>query len=195
LFIPAAQADSSATVTVSLGPPQFINTLGELITPFGDLNGTPVNGQSESITVLFANREFIFSPGYDFDAGLVLQTSGVPCSGFFASGTGSFHRSANGAPLFSPIQLGSACGSNGELAVGIEFPPLTGPYSVYGFQFNVTYPDSPGGSIGQGDLLLSFDNPDPAVFIEPLPETATWTLLLAGIALLGLIRFRTSRAV
>jgi PEP-CTERM motif len=184
LFASSAHAD---TVTVDLGPPQYISSTGQLDIAFSDLNGTPLDGESQTITILFSGGEYLYTPdGYDFDTGLVLQTNGSDCPGF-ASGTGTF-LGADGTPLFAPIALGSAegCGSSGELALGIEFPPLSGPYSAYGFQFDVTYPDDPGATIAAGDLLISFDNPWPEVFVEPLPEPPTFVLLSAGLGVLGL---------
>jgi hypothetical protein len=178
-----AKADSVA-VTVDLGPPRFIGSPQEVRMMFGGLGGTPVSGQSQSINVLFANGEWIFGPSGPFDVVLNLSTGVAGCPGFM-NGTGSF-LAKDGTLLFNPIQLGSACSSNGSMAVGIISPPLTGPYSAYGFRFDVTYPTSPGRTVRDGELILSITDRSGGVFVEPLPEPGTLILLAAGLGILGL---------
>lgn len=172
----------TTTITVDLGPPRTILTPQQIDIPFADLGGMALNGETDTFDVLFSGGESIFTPdGTPFDTELAIDTPGSSCPGF-ASGTGTYLRK-NGAPLFTPITLGSAdsCGSTGEIITGIEFPPLSGPTGIYGFQFNVTLPDDPGATLGNGNLLISIDNPYPEVFIEPLPEPSSFSLLAMGL--------------
>ncbi len=190
-IVPIPSLADTTNITVDLGPPRAILTPQQITIPFGDLSGISLNGETDTFDVLFSGDESIFTPnGTQFDTELAIDTPGSNCPGF-AGGTGTYLGN-NGAPLFAPITLGSAdeCGSSGEIAVGIEFPPLDGRSSIYGFQFNVTLPDDPGATLGNGNLLISINDPNPELFIEPLPEPSTLSLLMVAlIGLLGLAAF------
>lgn len=186
-FASGARANSSATVVVDLGALQLIDTPTELVIPFGGLDGTLVSGQTEMVTVLFDSGESIeYLPPYiALNAGLVLGTN-VATYPEFASGTGTF-LAADGSDLFTPILLGSADeydptnpSGPGEISVGIEFPPTFTATGIYGFQFDVTYPDTPGVAVTSGELLLN---------VQPVPEPSALLLSAMGLAaLIGLAR-------
>jgi hypothetical protein len=189
LFASLARADSSTTITIDLGTSQLVNTTNELVIPFSGLNGTPVGGQTEMVTVLFDSGQSIeYMPPYlELNAGLRLNTNITPYPQF-ASGTGTF-LAADGSDLFTPIRLGSADCINrdgsGCLAVGIEFPPTFSPTDIYGFRFDITYPDTPGATVTSGDLLLN---------VQPVPEPSTLLLSVMGLAaLIGLRGQRETR--
>lgn len=182
-FSSLCRADSNTTITVDLGSATLSS--GQLAIPFSALNGTLVSGQSETVTVLFDGGQSIaYAPPYaSLSAALLIGTNLSPYPEF-AAGTGTF-LAANGSDLFTPIALGSADGTDGpngpgEMALLLAFPPPFTGANIYGFQFNIDFPDPPGVSVNSGEFLLN---------VEPVSEPSAFLLVLAGLsALVGLRR-------
>jgi hypothetical protein len=176
MFIPAAFADSSQTITINIG----VTPPGEdanIIIPFSNLSGTPLNGQSETINFVFTSPEYIPTLG-TLGAGMYLQTNEAYPG--FITGVG-YLIGANGEPMGAPIVLGSSDCSCGVTGTGIYPPPISTLTAVYGFQFDVTYPDSLGVIVGDGQLDINY---------TAVPEPSMWPMLLFGIALVVIFRFR-----
>lgn len=185
-FAGVARADSNTTIIVDLGT-SSLNS-GQLAIDFSNLNGTLVNGESETVTVLFESGQSIqyLLPYASLSAGLALGTNLSPYPQF-ASGTGTF-LAADGSDLFTPIALGSADGSDGpnrpgEIGLILAFAPDFNSTGIYGFQFNINFPDPPGVSVTSGQFLLD---------VEPMPEPSTLLLALMGLAAI-LILHRTKQ--
>ncbi len=176
-------ADSNQTVTVNLGPLQELQAQ-ELTVPFTNLSDTPLSGQTQTLTFQFANAKWIYEDEVPLFAGVILQTNDSTFPGF-ATGTGTFI-GQNGELLFAPIELGSADASNGSFIVGFT-PPLALNAAIYGFQFNITYPDTAGITINGGDLVISGDG----AYVTT-PEPALPLMLGFGLLCAVALKFRTA---
>lgn len=166
-----ARAGSIQTVTITLNDGSIKSGANIVRIPFTGLAGTPVAGESEIINFLFTNPIPQFGP---LGATLILQTN-EPFPGLmhgvgYISGIGTSG---------SPYGLGAADCSCGFTAVGF-YPTLTTLTEIYGFQFDVTYPDRTDVYIGDGQLAINY---------TATPEPATWgTLMLAMAVAMGLKR-------
>jgi len=130
-------------------------------TPFNDVNGVSLNGQSLSLNFVFTDNfiRLLPSPGFpqtavNFDISVALHTNANGLAGF-ASGTG-FIFDQTGQPLQAPVVLGSAASDDGAIFLGL-FPLLDeAPTNTrfYGFNMDITLPNNPGFEVTDEDLRL-----------------------------------------
>jgi hypothetical protein len=191
-----ARAD---TITV-----QLAQSGGEYVATFDSFNGTPLNGQTQSIDMMFANGQsfHIFndegnSSVLSFFGGLsvALQiTGGGVCPGDFLTGS-SYLLGQNGMPLVAPGPIESACGNSSSVYpagfVGVTPSPLTAlyaevggapaaPYTFYGVHFDLTYPNVPGATVSDGQMSVDLE--------AGVPEPSSFLLLAVGLGFLVLAR-------
>ena len=192
-----AEAD---TITV-----QLTQQSGQYVGTFGGLDGTPLNGQTQSIDMMFANGQsfYIFN---DFGNSSVLSifgglsvglqmTGGGVCPGDFLTGS-SYLLGQNGVPLVSPGPIESACANSSSVYpagfVGVTPSPLTAlyaevggaplaPYTFYGVHFDLTYPNVPGATVSDGQMRVDLE--------AGVPEPSSFFLLAVGLGFLVLARY------
>lgn len=162
---------------------------------FFDLAGTPLNGQTQSLTVVFANSKFLVDETFEFE--LYLNQSGglgtLPANGYAVSGyllNDSYEALGNathfprnlempaqiwpGWPFtldnqpFLPATVGFGQGLSGTIVDDIPGPDYSiDPLVFYGIHFDIELPDSPGTTlIGSRLLFANFDSP---ILISPDP--------------------------
>jgi len=172
ILVAHSTALNATPIGIMLGPTRVTPFFA---TPFNDVNGVSLNGQSLSLNFVFTDNFIRLLPpgglpqtGVDFDISLTLNTNvnGLPG---FGSGTG-FIVDQTGQPLEAPVDLGSAASDGG--AIFLDLFPLFGgaPANArfYGFHMNITLPNNPsfeithedlqflGGQIGAGDHVGQF---------------------------------------
>lgn len=130
-------------------------------TPFNDVNGVSLNGQSLSLNFLFTDNfiRLLPPPGFpqtavNFDISVALHTNVNGLAGF-GSGTG-FIFDQKGKPLQAPVVLGRAASDDGSIF--LDLFPLSGEAPAntrfYGFHMDITLPNNPGFEIMDEDLRL-----------------------------------------
>jgi hypothetical protein len=201
---------NAAPIEVSLGPPGTITSQTPL-SPFNELNGTLLNGQSLSVDFSFSNNEFarIFSvTSWDFLASIKLQTNGSGIVGFLG-GTGYLiDKQGNAIPGYGIT--GSASGDSGWMGISL-FPlvkdengtpntDLLRPFDFYGIHYDLTFPDVDDPSIYVTEGVFSLTDPDGHVFgVGPgiqrniVPDSGS-TLFLLGMGAALTIGFRARKA-
>jgi hypothetical protein len=130
-------------------------------TPFSDVNGVSLNGQSLSLNFVFTDNFIRLLPppgfpqtGMNFDISVTLHTNANGLPGF-GSGTGFIFDQA-GQPLEAPVDLGRAASDNGAIFLDL-FPLLDGAPAnarFFGFHMDITLPKNPGFEITEKDLRL-----------------------------------------
>lgn len=207
LLLASVISARAGMIGIDLGPSHTV-TSQTPPSPFADLNGTQLNGQSVSMDLSFLNSEFvrIFSvTSNSFQASIKLQTSISDFHGFL-DGTGYLiDINGNAIPGFGIT--GSASGSDGTLGISL-FPlfkdadgtpntDLLKPFDFYGIHYDLMFPDVANSAVivtgGQFSLL---SDPDGVFGIGPgiprniVPETGD-TLFLFGLGVLVSIGLRT----
>lgn len=157
----SASAASAAVVTRSF---EFFAT------NFGP--GAPLANVSGTFTITF-------DPALSVGAG-TLDTLSVPGLGLNAGNTGFTYSAVPGMPMFSALTVGGVVGGIGGVAAGANdfalsfMGPGTDPFSYLPLSFSYS---TAGGSVWAGDFQVS-----PAA---PVPEPATWAMMIAGFGLAG----------
>ena len=158
IFAAHSAALNATPIEITLGSARITPFFA---TPFNDVNGVSLNGQSLSLNFVFTDNfiRLLPPPGFpqtsvDFDISITLHTDahGVPG---FGSGTGFIFDQA-GQPLQAPVDLGSAASDSGAIFLGL-FPLLDrAPANAhfYGFHMDITLPNNPGCEITDEDLRL-----------------------------------------
>jgi hypothetical protein len=180
-------------ISIDLGSsPNITSYVG---TTFSDLNGTQLQGQTLSLDFNFANGKFarLFSiTNPTFELAITLQTSGSGVVGFL-DGTGSL-LDRSGQMLGSPVNLGSASGSDGSMIV-LMFPLLSGQFSTpldfFGVHTNLTLPNASSIMVtgGKFELISGTANSRDVFGIGPgvprdiVPESGS-TLMFFSLMLL-----------
>ena len=203
-----APADA-APIDVDLGPSHTV-TSQTLPSPFDELNGTTLDGQSVSVDFSFAHNEFarVFSvTSADFQASIKLQTNGLGFVGFL-EGTG-YLIDINGNPIPGYGITGSASGSNGWMAISL-FPllkdedgtpndDLLRPFDFYGVHYGLTFPDASssiyvtGGEFWLSDPSGGVFGVGPGIPRNVVPESGS-TVILLSLGLACTIGLRIWRA-
>ena len=210
LLVSFAKSANATPIEIDLGPPHTI-TSQTPSSPFEELNGTPLSGQTVSVDFSFSNNEFVrlFTiTSTTFDAFIKLQTNG---SGFlgFLEGTGYLvDMQGNAIPGFGIT--GSASGNDGSLAIGL-FPllkdedgtpntDLLRPLDFYGIHYDLSFPDVNDSSIHVigGEFTLISDaggvfGIGPGIPRDIVPDSGS-TLFLLGMGIGLAIGFRALRA-
>ncbi len=158
IFVAHGAALNATPIGISLGSARVTPFFA---TPFNDVNGVSLNGQSLSLNFVFTDNfiRLLPPPGFpqtavDFDISVTLRTNANGLPGF-GSGTG-FIFDQTGQPLQAPVVLGSAASENGEIFLGL-FPLLGGAPAnarFYGFHMDITLPNNPDFEITYEDLRL-----------------------------------------
>ena len=158
IFIAHSAALNATPIEIILGPSRITQSFD---TPFNDVNGVSLNGQSLSLNFVFTDNfiRLLPPPGFPqtsvyFDISVTLHTNANGLPGF-GSGTG-FIFDQTGQPLEAPVVLGSAASDNGAIFLGL-FPLLDGAPSnarFYGFHVDIALPNNPGCEITGEDLRL-----------------------------------------
>ncbi len=200
LFFCAARGVQATSIGIDLGPaPRVTSHVGA---SFHDIDGTMLQGQSLSLDLDWNDENFIrlFSiTDPSFAALLTLQTNGTSLVGFL-QGTG-YLLDQNGHAMTAPMDLGSASGDNGSLAVAL-FPLLSSasgaPLDFFGIHFDLLLPDRASIWLtgGELDLLAAGASPGdrfgvgPGVPTDIVPDFAG-TLLLAVIGFAAVLGIRS----
>lgn len=209
LLVSLARSAEATPILVDLGPSHTITSQTPL-SPFDELNGTPLSGQNVSVDFSFSNDEFVrlFSiTSTTFEAFIKLQTN---ASGFvgFLEGTGYLvDLDGNAIPGYGVT--GSASGSDGSMAIGL-FPllkdacgtpntDLLRPLDFYGVHFDLSFPDAnnPWIQVIGGEFTLISDargvfGIGPGIPTDVVPDSGS-TLLLFGIGLVLTLGFVAGR--
>jgi hypothetical protein len=158
IFVGHSVTLNAAPIGITLGPSRITPFF---TTPFSDVSGVSLNGQSLSLNFVFTDNfiRLLPPPGFpqtsvNFDISIALHTNvnGLPG---FGSGTG-FIFDQTGQPLEAPVVLGSAASDDGAIFLGL-FPLLDGAPAnarFYGFHMDITLPHNPGCEITDEDLRL-----------------------------------------
>lgn len=199
VLVACASYANATLIEVDLGPAPKITSQTPL-SPFGALNGTPLEGQSASVDFSFSHNEFVrlfTSTSPTFDALVTLQTNG---SGFlgFLEGTG-YLVDIDGKAIPGFGITGSSSGSDGSMALGLfpllndkdgtPNPNLLRPLDFYGIHFDWSFPDvnDPSIHVTGGEFTLISDAPGvfgigPGIPADVVPDYGS-TLFLLGIGL------------
>src|SRR5438477_12439167 len=121
IFVTHSAALNATPIGITLGSPRITPFFA---TPFNDVNGVSLNGQSLSLNFVFTDNfiRLLPSPGFpqtavNFDISVALHTNANGLAGS-ASGTG-FIFDQTGQPLQSPVVLGSAASDDGAIFRGL----------------------------------------------------------------------------
>ena len=127
--------------------------------PFNDVNGVSLHGQSLSVNFVFTDNfiRLLPPPGFpqtavNFDISVTLHTDANVLPGF-GSGTG-FIFDKTGQPMQAPEVLGSAASDHGAIFLGL-FPLFDGvPANAhfYGIHMDITLPNNPSFEITHEEL-------------------------------------------
>jgi hypothetical protein len=158
IFVAHGAALNATPIGITLGSSRITPFFA---TPFNDVNGISLHGQSLSLNFVFTDNfiRLLPPPGFpqtsmDFDISITLHTDAHGLPGF-GSGTG-FIFDQTGQPLEAPVVLGSAASDNGAIFLGL-FPLLDGAPAnahFYGFHMDIALPTNPGCEITGEDLRL-----------------------------------------
>jgi len=158
IFVCHSAALNATPIGITLGSTRITPFFA---TPFSDVSGVPLNGQSLSLNFVFTDNfiRLLPPPGFpqtavNFDISVTLHTNADGFPGF-GSGTG-FIFDQTGQPLQAPVVLGSAASDGGAIFLGL-LPLLDGAPAntrFYGFHMDITLPNNPGCEITDEDLRL-----------------------------------------
>lgn len=198
---------TSRAAVIDPGPSAiYTNTqLGPIA--FSDLNGTPVNGSTLSLDILFSSDKFVrlFSDTTPrFDINLRLQTDAGTFPGFVTNAT-AYLIAQNGSAIPGFSVVGSAESSGGSTFLGF-FPlladsngtpntSLSFPLDFYGVHFTFTLPNDPSVDIIGAEFRLFQSGRFSQFAVGPnVPDTGS-TLLLFVLATSGLVAAKNWRPV
>lgn len=196
ILILCASAHADTTIPIYLTSPGDILDSTPQVN-FSDLDGIPVDGDV-SVDFIFSQGEFarVFSEtGWNFECGVVLQTSGNGFVGFL-NGTG-YLIDKDGNPIPGYGVTGGASSYTGWMAIGL-FPlaadasgspdtDLTKPFDFYGVHFDIKMPADDPLMITDGQFFITSYSPwgiGPGI-PDDIPEPNTMVIALCGLALLS----------
>jgi len=216
LFACEANAPASALAT-SIDPGAVGSGFSHQHFDFFDLAGTPLHGQTQSLTVVFANSKFFVDK--EFDIELFLNQSGglgtLPVDGYAVSGYlfNSGHEALGNATNFSrdvvmpaqmwpgwpytldgqpflPATVGFGQRLSGTIVDDIPDPNYSiAPLVFYDIHFEVRLPNSPGNALVGSRLQFSnFDSPI-LISPDPIPRYIVNVLELRSSLLLAIALF------
>ena len=192
---------------IDLGPPAlYTNTqLGPIA--FADLNGTPVNGSTLSLNVLFSSGEFVrlFSDTTpSFDVSLRLRTDAGTFPGFVTNASAYLiAQDGSAIPGFSVVARADSNGDGTSLGFfslladsnGTPNTSLSFPLYFYGVHLTFTLPSDPSVDIIGAEFRLFQSGRFSQFAVGPnVPDTGS-TLLLFVLATSGLVAAKNWRPV
>jgi hypothetical protein len=199
LLAMALEGAQAITIEINLGTSSTLSY--DRTVAFESFNGTPLLGQNLSVDFTFMDQEFVrlFSVTTAYETSLTLQTDGSGMVGFL-DGTG-YLVDANGNPLHTPQDLGSAASSDAWICAAL-YPlwsnELAAPTDSYGVHYDLTLPNNPQVMVTAATLRLQAAGSAGPFGIGPdlpaniVPDSVN-TLLLFGMSLTGVIGMTLSR--
>ena len=185
----AGRADATTTTMNVIIDPGLPGLVAENITglAFNNLNGMALNGQSQSLNLIFAGGNWVATRSQLFEVGLSLSTDAGTFAGF-VQGSGYVFDAAHNS--LGACDFGSSDSSDGSMGLGV-FPgaSLLAPIIFYGVHFDLIFPANSSVHITSATLNLWDDttsNPFGVDRIPSIPDEPS-TLLLLGLALAGLV--------
>jgi hypothetical protein len=176
---------NTINIVIDPGPPGLVaGDITGLV--FNNLDGIALNGQAQSLNLIFAGGRWVATRSQWFEIGLSLSTDAGTYPGFM-QGSGYVFDSANNAVGSS--SFGSSASSSGGMNCGV-FPgtSLLDPVIFYGVHFDLIFPLNPSVSVTGATLNLWDDTASNPFNINRIPDVpdAPSTLLLLGLALASL---------